>query len=82
MSLPLLLTRPTTPEAVVAPEPPSWDLGDLTGIVQRYNATSMANLYQDTGTSTPVTAADDPVGHLVDLGSNGYELISPALVSY
>lgn len=38
---------------------------------------SMPNaVYQDTATATPSVANNDPIGHMVDLSGNGYEIIN------
>lgn len=56
------------------PKPGRWSPAQLAGLTAWYDPSDLTTLYQDAAGTTPVTAAGQPVGRMLDKSGNGYHL--------
>ena len=55
----------------------AWSPADLTALAAWYDPSDLTTLFQDSAGTTPVTAAGQPVGLILDKSGNGYHASQP-----
>jgi len=54
---------------------PVWTPASISGLVAWYDPSDFSTMFQDSAGTTPVTAANDPVGKILDKSGNGYHAV-------